>query len=102
MMADSRDSLQTRVTGLIEPSTQWVPSPVPPKIKRPGRKADNTHPPSAEANNQWCYTSAAPCALIVRTAFKKLRDSVLSRKRGVGPDRRRCSQSLGQTQPYKK
>jgi hypothetical protein len=49
--------------GLIERPTQWVPGAFPPKIKRPGSKADHPRPPSAEANYQWSYTSAAPCAV---------------------------------------
>jgi hypothetical protein len=59
-----------RVTGPTEPPTQWVPGTVPTKIKRPGHKSDYPRPPSAEGNNQRSYTSAAPCALLVCTAFE--------------------------------
>jgi hypothetical protein len=43
--------------GLIQPLIQWVPGVLSLVVKRPGREADHSPPPSAEVNNVWSYTS---------------------------------------------
>jgi hypothetical protein len=44
---------------------KWVPGVLSPRVKRPGREADHSPPPSAEVKNTWIYTSTAPYVLTV-------------------------------------
>jgi hypothetical protein len=37
--------------GLTQPPSQWVPGAISPRLKRPGREADHSPPPSASVNN---------------------------------------------------
>jgi hypothetical protein len=45
------------VLGPTQPPMQWVPGPLSPTIKRPGREDDHSPPTSAEVKNKWIYTS---------------------------------------------
>jgi hypothetical protein len=40
------------VLGSHQPPVQWIP-----RVKRPGREADHSHPTSAEVKNTWIFTS---------------------------------------------
>jgi len=40
-----------------QPSIQWVPEVLTTGVKRPGREADHSLPPSAEVKNAWKFTS---------------------------------------------
>jgi hypothetical protein len=44
-------------SGTHSPPSQWVAEALSPGIKRPGRDADHSPPPSAEVKNTWRYTS---------------------------------------------
>jgi hypothetical protein len=43
--------------GPTQPPIQWVTGALSLGIKRPGREADHSHPPSVEVKNAWSYTS---------------------------------------------
>jgi hypothetical protein len=43
-----------------QPPIQWVPGALSLGVKRPGREADHSPPPSAEVKNTWSYTSTPP------------------------------------------
>jgi hypothetical protein len=40
-----------------QPPIQWVPGALSPRVKRPGREADQSPPSSAKFKNAWSYTS---------------------------------------------
>jgi hypothetical protein len=40
--------------------SNWHRGLLPQGVKRPGREADRTPPPSAEVKNAWIYTSTPP------------------------------------------
>jgi hypothetical protein len=42
---------------------QWVPGALSLGVKRPGREADHSPPPSAEVNNACSFTSTSPVRL---------------------------------------
>jgi hypothetical protein len=44
--------------GPTQPPIQWVPGALSLEVKRPGREADHSPPPSAEIKNVWSYTSS--------------------------------------------
>jgi hypothetical protein len=43
--------------GPTQSPIQWIPGVLTPVVTRPGRKADHSHPSSAENKNAWSYTS---------------------------------------------
>jgi hypothetical protein len=43
-----------------QPAIQLVLRAISLGVKRPGRKADNSHPSNAEVKNAWSYTSTPP------------------------------------------
>jgi hypothetical protein len=43
--------------GPAQPPIQWVPGDLSLGVKRPGHKADHSHPSSAEVKNAWSYNS---------------------------------------------
>jgi hypothetical protein len=49
--ADATDSGSTPALGSIQPPIQWVPGPLSPAVKRPGREADHSPPSSVEVKN---------------------------------------------------
>jgi hypothetical protein len=46
--------------GPTQPPVRWVPGALAPAVKRQGREADNSRPPSAEVKNAWSCTSTLP------------------------------------------
>jgi hypothetical protein len=50
--------------GSTQPPIQWVPGPLSPGVKRPGREADHSPPTSAEVKKMWIYTSTTAYAFI--------------------------------------
>jgi hypothetical protein len=54
-------SLSSRpALGPTQPPIQWVPGPLSPGVKWPGREANNSAPTSAEVKKTWVYTSTPP------------------------------------------
>jgi hypothetical protein len=51
-----------RALGPTQPPIQWVPR-LSPGVKRQGREADNSPPPSAKVKNAWRYASTPPIRL---------------------------------------
>jgi hypothetical protein len=49
--------------GPIYPPIQWVPEALSLGVKRPGRKADHSHPSTADVTNTWSYTSTSSIRL---------------------------------------
>jgi hypothetical protein len=49
--------------GPTQPPIQWVPGALSLWVRRPGREADQSPPPSAEVKNGWSYTSTPPIRL---------------------------------------
>jgi hypothetical protein len=49
--------------GPTQPTVQWVPGALSLGVKRPGREADHSPPPSAEIKNVWSYNSTTPIRL---------------------------------------
>jgi hypothetical protein len=49
--------------GPTQPPIQGIPEALSLGVKRPGRKADHSPPPSAEVKNAWSYTSNLPIRL---------------------------------------
>jgi hypothetical protein len=47
--------------GLTQPPIQWVSNALSPKLKRQGREADHSAPPSTVVKNTWNYTSTPMC-----------------------------------------
>jgi hypothetical protein len=45
-----------------QPHIQWAPWALSLGIKRPGREAEHSPPPSAEVKKMWTYTSTPPYA----------------------------------------
>jgi hypothetical protein len=43
-----------------QPPLQWASDALSTGVKRPGRQADQSLPPSADVNNSWSYTSTSP------------------------------------------
>jgi hypothetical protein len=50
-------------SGATQPSIQWVPGVLAPRVKRPGCEADHSHPSSVEVKNAWIYISTPPILL---------------------------------------
>jgi hypothetical protein len=50
-------------SGPTQPPGQWVPGFFSLGVKRPGRDANHSPPPSAEVKNSWSYTSTPPVRL---------------------------------------
>jgi hypothetical protein len=50
--------------GFTQPRIQWVPGALSPGVKRQGREADHSPPPSAEVKKMWIYTSTPPYAFM--------------------------------------
>jgi hypothetical protein len=48
--------------GPTQPPIQWVPGALSPGVKRQGREADHSPPPSSEVKKMWMYTSTPPYA----------------------------------------
>jgi hypothetical protein len=48
------------VLGPTKPLTQWVPGPLSPGVRWPGRKAEQSPPSAAEVKNAWNHTYIAP------------------------------------------
>jgi hypothetical protein len=50
--------------GFTKPPIQWVPGPLSPGVKRPGREVDHLPPTSAEVKKMWIYTPTPPYAFM--------------------------------------
>jgi hypothetical protein len=50
--------------GSTQPPIQWVPGPLSPRVKQPGREADHSPPTSAEVKKMWIYTFTSPYAFM--------------------------------------
>jgi hypothetical protein len=50
--------------GCTQPPSQWVPGALSPGVKRPGREAVHSLPPSVEVKKIWIYTSTPPYAFM--------------------------------------
>jgi hypothetical protein len=50
--------------GPTKPLIQWVPGALSAGVKRQGREADHSPPPSAEVKKMWIYTSTPPYAFM--------------------------------------
>jgi hypothetical protein len=58
---ESRVSISSRsALRHTQPPTQWVPGALSPEVKRQGRDADHSPPPSAEVKKMWIYISSSP------------------------------------------
>jgi hypothetical protein len=57
--------------GTIQPPIQWVPEAPCLGVKRPGRGAQNSSPPSAEVKNAWKCNSTSPYAFKAWCSVKK-------------------------------
>jgi hypothetical protein len=55
--------------GPTQPPIQWVLGAPFPGVKRPGREADHSLPPSAEIKNAWSYTSTPHTSSWVENTF---------------------------------
>jgi hypothetical protein len=44
--------------------SQHIPVVLYAEVKRPGREADRSPPPSAEVNKMWIYTTTPPCVFM--------------------------------------
>jgi hypothetical protein len=60
--------------GPTQPPIEWVPGALSMRVKRPGREADHSSPPSAEVNNAWSYVSS-PQYVFMAWCFVKRRDN---------------------------
>jgi hypothetical protein len=49
--------------GPTQPPIQWVPGVLSLMVKRPGREADHSPPPSSKVKKAWSYTSTPPLPL---------------------------------------
>jgi len=49
---------------------QWVPRVLSLAVKRPGREADHSHPPTAEVKNAWSSTSTSQYAFMAWFSVK--------------------------------
>jgi hypothetical protein len=49
--------------GPTQPPIQWLPGALSLGVKRPGREADHSFPPSVETKNAWSYSSTPPVRL---------------------------------------
>jgi hypothetical protein len=49
--------------GPTQPPIQWVPGALSLGVKRPGREADHSPPPTTELKNAWSNTSTPPIRL---------------------------------------
>jgi hypothetical protein len=49
--------------GPTQPPIQRLPAALSLVVKRPGREADHSPPPSAEVKNAWSYTTTPPIRL---------------------------------------
>jgi hypothetical protein len=52
-----RQPMNSHVLSPRIPPIQWVPGPLSPGVKRPGREVDYSLPTSAEVKKMWIYTS---------------------------------------------
>jgi hypothetical protein len=52
------------VLGSTQPSIQWVPGPLSPGIKQPGRETVHSPPANAKIKKMWIYTSIPPYAFM--------------------------------------
>jgi len=50
-------------------STQWVKQAISPRVKRPSRKADYSHPSRSKVKSKWRYTSTPPSDSIASTGI---------------------------------
>jgi hypothetical protein len=50
--------------GTTQPPIEWVPGVLSLGVKRPGREADHSPPPSAEVKNACSYISIPPYVLM--------------------------------------
>jgi hypothetical protein len=51
------------ILGPTQPSIQWVPGVLAPRVKRPGPNAHHSPLSSAEVKSAWSYTSTPPIHL---------------------------------------
>ena len=49
-----------------QPPTRWDSRVLCPRVKRPGPGPDNSHPSSANVQNEWRYTSTHPHITLIR------------------------------------
>lgn len=55
----------TMVLGLTQPLLQWIPGALPPGVRRPGREAEYSLPPTAKVTNIWNITLSSSCIFML-------------------------------------
>jgi len=52
----ARNKIVRPALGPIQPTFQWVPGALTPRVKRPGRESNHSPPSSSGFKNVWSYT----------------------------------------------
>jgi hypothetical protein len=71
-------AVSRQALGPTQPPINWVPGALSSGIKRPGREADHSPLTSAEAKNEWSYTSIRLHGVIIKQVIRIYDDVVLS------------------------